>query len=139
MAKGFVYLVAIMDWYNRRVLSWRLSNTMDSDFCVDVLEEAIDRYGAPDIFSTDQCAQFTSDAFTTPLKDKGIKISMDRKGRWIDNVMIERLSCSVKYEGVYLHACESGSQARSGIDKYLKFYNTERKHQTLDQTPDQPN
>jgi putative transposase len=137
MAKGFVYLVAIMDWYSRRVLSWRLSNTMDSDFCVDALEEAIARYGAPEIFNTDQGAQFTSEAFTSVLKAHDIRISMDGKGRWIDNVFIERLWRSVKYEEVYLHAYDSVNQARTGIGRYLEFYNSERKHQSLEMTPDQ--
>ena len=137
MAKGFVYLVAIMDWHSRKVLSWRLSNTMDSDFCVDALEEAIARYGAPEIFNTDQGAQFTSEAFTSVLKSHGIKISMDGKGRWIDNVFIERLWRSVKYEEVYLHAYDSVNQARTSIGRYLAFYNAERKHQSLGMTPDQ--
>lgn len=136
MAKGFVYLTVIMDWYSRKVLSWRLSNTM-SDFCVDALEEAIERYGAPDIFNTDQGAQFTSEAFTGVLKKAGVKISMDGKGRWVDNVFVERLWRSVKYEEVYLKAYESMAEARSGVGEYLKFYNTERKHQGLGKTPDQ--
>lgn len=137
MAKGFVYLTVIMDWYSRRVLSWRVSNTMDSDFCVDALEEAIERYGAPEIFNTDQGAQFTSEAFTGVLKKAGVKISMDGKGRWVDNVFVERLWRSVKYEEVYLKAYESIAEARSGIGEYLKFYNTDRKHQGLGKTPDQ--
>ena len=102
MAKGFVYLVAIMDWYSRRVLSWKLSTTMDTDFCIDALKEAIERYGCPEIFNTDQGSQFTSEDFTSVLKDSGIKISMDGKGRWVDNVFVERLWRSVKYEEVYL-------------------------------------
>jgi len=137
MARGFVYLVAIMDWYSRGVLSWRLSNTMDSDSCVDALEEAIERYGAPDIFNTDQGAQFTSEAFTNALKQHDIKISMDGKGRWVDNVFVERLWRSVKYEEVYLHAYESIMETRSKLGKYLEFYNTERRHQSLKMTPDQ--
>lgn len=137
MAKGFVYLVAIMDWHSRKVLSWRLSNTMDTAFCVEALEEAIARYGAPDIFNTDQGAQFTSDAFTGVLKQNGIQISMDGKGRWVDNVFVERLWRSVKYEEVYLHAYESVTQARSRIKRYFEFYNAERKHQTLGSIPDQ--
>jgi len=137
MAKGFVYLVAVMDWYSRKVLSWRVSNTMGSDFCVDALEEAIRCYGAPEIFNTDQGAQFTSEAFTSVLKSANVKISMDGKGRWVDNVFIERLWRSVKYEEVYLKAYESMAQAKSGIGEYLKFYNAERKHQTLGMTPDQ--
>lgn len=137
MAKGFVYLVAIMDWCSRKVLSWRISNTMDSDFCVDALEEAMERYGAPEIFNTDQGAQFTSEAFTSVLKAANVKISMDGKGRWIDNVFIERLWRSVKYEEVYLKAYGSVAEARSGIGDYLRFYNTERKHQGIAKTPDQ--
>ena len=137
MAKGFVYLVAIMDWYSRKVLSWRLSNTMDMAFCVEALEEAMARYGQPEIFNTDQGAQFTSDAFTGVLKQNDIQISMDGKGRWIDNVFVERLWRSVKYEEVYLHAYESVAQARSRIGRYFDFYNAERKHQTLGSTPDQ--
>ncbi len=137
MAKGFVYLVVVMDWYSRKALSWRLSNTMGSDFCVDALEEAIRRYGAPEIFNTDQGAQFTSDAFTGVLKEHGIRISMDGKGRWVDNVFVERLWRSVKYEEVYLHAYESIIEARNRINWYLGFYNAERKHQTLRMTPDQ--
>lgn len=137
MAKGFVYLVAIMDWYSRKVLSWRLSNTMDTAFCVEALEETIARYGCPEIFNTDQGAQFTSEAFTGVLKQNGIQISMDGKGRWVDNVFVERLWRSVKYEEVYLHAYESVAQARSRIGRYFEFYNTERKHQTLGRTPAQ--
>ncbi len=137
MAKGFVYLVVIMDWYSRRVLSWRLSNTMDSSFCVDALEEAISRYGAPEIFNTDQGAQFTSEAFTDVLKAAGTKISMDGKGCWVDNVFVERLWRSVKYEEVYLRAYQSVTEARTRIGSYLRFYNAERKHQGLGMTPDQ--
>ena len=138
MAKGFVYLVAIMDWYSRRVLSWRLSNTMDSDFCVDALEEALSRYGSPKIFNTDQGAQFTSEAFTGVLKEASVDISMDGKGRWMDNVFVERLWRSVKYEEIYLKAYESVAEARAGIGTYLEFYNSERRHQGINrQTPDQ--
>jgi putative transposase len=137
MARGFVYLVVIMDWFSRKVLSWRLSNTMESDFCVDALEEAISCYGAPEIFNTDQGAQFTSEAFTSVLKASGVKISMDGKGRWIDNVFVERLWRSIKYEEVYLRAYESVNEARTRIGSYLKFYNSERKHQGLGKTPDQ--
>ena len=139
MAKGFVYVVAIMDWYSRKVLSWRVSNTMDADSCVDALEEAISRYGAPDIFNTDQGAQFTSEAFTGVLKAAGIRISMDGKGRWVDNVFVERLWRSLKYEEVYLKAYETVAEARSGIGNYFEFYNGERRHQRLvdRQTPDQ--
>jgi putative transposase len=138
MAKGFVYLVAVIDWYSRKVLSWRLSNSMDTDFCVDALEEALGRYGCPDIFNTDQGAQFTSEAFTDVLKEAGIDISMDGKGRWIDNVFVERLWRSVKYEEVYLKAYETVAEARAGIDTYFQFYNSERRHQSMNrQTPDQ--
>ncbi len=137
MARGFLYLVAIIDWHSRKVLAWRVSNTLDSDFCVEALEEALSRYGAPEIFNTDQGAQFTSSAFTDVLKDAGVAISMDGKGRWIDNVFIERLWRSVKYEEVYLHAYESAASARAGLDRYFRFYNAERRHQSLNrQTPD---
>jgi putative transposase len=136
MKAGFVYLVAIMDWYSRRVLSWRLSNTLDSSFCVEALEEALARFGKPEIFNTDQGAQFTAEAFTTPLRDRGIAISMDGKGRCLDNVFVERLWRSVKYEEVYLHVYDGMAQARAGIGRYLGFYNDERSHQALGyQTP----
>jgi len=137
MAKGFMYLVAIMDWHSRRVLSWRVSNTLDADFCIEALEEAIRRFGAPDIFNTDQGAQFTSEAFTGVLKDHGIKISMDGKGRWVDNVFVERLWRSVKYEDVYLRAYETPAELRAGLARYFEFYNTRRRHSALDRrTPD---
>ncbi len=136
MKSGFVYLVAIMDWYSRRVLSWRLSNTLDTSFCVDALEEAFERFGQPEIFNTDQGSQFTSEDFTTPLRDRGIAISMDGKGRCLDNVFVERLWRSVKYEEVYLHAYADVAEARAGIGRYLAFYNDERAHQALGyQTP----
>ena len=115
MKSGFVYLVAIMDWYSRRVLSWGLSNTLDTSFCVEALEEAFERFGQPEIFNTDQGSQFTSEDFTTPLRDRGIAISMDPKGRCLDNVFVERLSRSVKYEEVYLHAYADVAEARAGI------------------------
>ncbi|MCP4045370.1 MAG: IS3 family transposase, partial [Gammaproteobacteria bacterium] len=138
MARGFIYLVAIMDWHSRKVLAWRLSNSLDSDFCVEALEEALAHYGRPDIFNTDQGAQFTSEVFTSVLKDAGVDISMDGKGRWIDNVFVERLWRSVKYEDVYLKAYETVAEARTGIGKYFDFYNSERRHQNLcRQTPDQ--
>ena len=117
MRKGFLYLVAIMDWHSRKVLSWRLSNTMDADFCVAALEEALAKNGKPDIFNTDQGSQFTSFAFTNVLRENGIRISMDGRGRWLDNVFIERLWRSLKYECVYLNAFETGSEARAGIVK----------------------
>jgi putative transposase len=136
MRAGFVYLVAVIDWYSRRVLSWRLSNTLDSAFCVEALEEAIERFGPPEIFNTDQGAQFTADAFTRVLREQGIAISMDGKGRCLDNVFVERLWRSVKYEEVYLHAYNDVAEARAGIGRYLGFYNDERPHQALGyQTP----
>jgi len=137
MAKGFCYLIAIMDWASRRVLSWRLSNTMDTSFCIEALEEAIIRFGKPDIFNTDQGSQFTSEAFTGILKTNNIRISMDGKGRWKDNIFIERLWWSVKYEEVYLKAYGSIAEARQGIRNYFELYNYERPHQRLDKkTPD---
>ena len=137
MREGFVYLVAIMDWYSRRVLSWRLSNTMDSSFCVDALEQAFKRFGTPEIFNTDQGAQFTADAFTKPLRERGVAISMDGKGRCLDNVFVERLWRSLKYEEVYTCAYDNAAAARAGIGRYFDFYNYERPHQTLGyQTPD---
>lgn len=132
MAKGFIYLVAVMDWYSRRVLSWRVSTTMDADFCVDALEEAIDRHGCPEIFNTDQGAQFTSEEFTSVLQSHDIAISMDGKGRWVDNVFVERLWRSVKYEEVYLRAYDSVSDAKQSLGEYFEFYNTERRHQSLE-------
>jgi len=136
MAKGFLYLVAIMDWSSRYVLSWRLSNTMDVDFCVEALEEAIGRYGRPEIFNTDQGSQFTSHDFTDVLLRHNIAISMDGKGRFLDNIFIERLWRSLKYEEVYIKAYDSVTEARSGIGGWINFYNDERFHQSLDyQTP----
>ncbi len=138
MKRGFVYLFAVMDWASRRVLSWRLSNTLTTDFCIEAVQEAIHRYGTPDIFNTDQGSQFTSLEFTQLLKDHGIAISMDGKGCWRDNVFVERLWKSIKYEEVYLHAYETVSAARSGIGRYLEFYNSRRPHSTLDgSTPDE--
>jgi len=138
MAKGHVYLAAVVDWFSRRVLSWRLSTTMDSSFCVDALEEAIKTYGTPEIFNTDQGSQFTSAKFTDVLSEHSIKISMDGKGRWIDNVIVERLWRSVKYEEVYLKAYDTVRHARDSLRSYFGFYNSERKHQSLDyQTPDE--
>jgi putative transposase len=138
MARGFAYLVAIIDWYSRKVLAWRLSNTLDSDFCVEALEEALQRFGTPEIFNTDQGAQFTSEAFTGILQQAGVAISMDGKGRWIDNVFVERLWRSVKYEDVYLKAYESLLQARVGLGAYFHFFNSERRHQSLNRhTPNQ--
>jgi len=135
MARGFMYLVVIMDWYSRYVLSWRLSNTLDADFCVDALEEALSK-GRPQIFNTDQGSQFTSDAFTEMLTEHRIQISMDGKGRYMDNIFVERLWRSVKYEEVYLKAYEGVGDARTGLGAYLGFYNDERLHQSLGyQTP----
>ena len=131
MRKGFLYLVAVMDWHSRKVLSWRLSNTMEVDFCVSALEEALAKYGAPDIFNTDQGSQFTSFAFTNLLRENGIRISMDGRGRWLDNVFIERLWRSLKYENVYLNAYETGSEARAGISRWIAFYNQTRPHSSL--------
>jgi putative transposase len=138
MARGFVYLAAVVDWYTRRVLTWRLSITMTADFCLEAVDEAVSRHGAPDIFNTDQGSQFTSEAFTGLLKQHGIRISMDGKGCWRDNVFVERLWRSIKYEEVYLHAYESVSQARAGLGKYIQFYNSKRPHSSLARrTPDQ--
>jgi putative transposase len=137
MAKGFMYLTVIMDWYSRRVLAWRVSNTLETEACVEALEEALGRYRAPEIFNTDQGAQYTSEAFTAVLKSHGITISMDGKGRWVDNVFVERLWRSVKDEDVYLRAYETPAALRIGLTHYFQFYNTERGHQALNrQTPD---
>jgi putative transposase len=130
MARGFLYLVAIMDWYSRYVLAWRLSNTLEADFCVEALEEAL-RKGQPEVFNTDQGAQFTSQAFTGLLEQHGIRISIDGKGRYTDNLFIERLWRSLKYEEVYLRAYAGGTEARAGIGGYFGFYNGERPHQAL--------
>jgi len=130
MARGFLYLVAIIDWYSRYVLAWRLSNTLDAGFCVEALEEAL-RKGRPEIFNTDQGAQFTGEAFTGLLEQHGVRISMDGKGRYSDNLFIERLWRTVKYEEVYLKAYDDGRDARIGIGNYFRFYNTERPHQAL--------
>ena len=136
--KGFLYLVAIKDWYSRKVLSWRLSNSMDSSFCIEVLEEAIYNYGTPEIFNSDQGSQYTSIEFTEVLKRHGIKISMDGKGRWIDNVFIERLWKSLKYECVYLQEFASYIDARRSIGDWLDFYNNVRPHSVFDgQTPNE--
>jgi putative transposase len=130
MRRGFLYLVAIMDWYSRKVLAWRLSNSMDAAFCVEALKEALANHGTPEIFNTDQGSQFTSGDWIDVLTDAKTKISMDGKGRWIDNRMIERLRRSLKYECVYLHAFETGSEAKAGIGKWLAYYNVERPHST---------
>ena len=137
MARGFVYLAAVIDWHSRRVLAWRLSISMDTAFCAEAVEEAIARYGKPEIFNTDQGSQFTSSAFTGLLHGHGIRISMDGKGCWRDNVFIERVWRSIKYEEVYLHAYETVSAAREGIGRYINFYNTRRPHSSHQaRTPD---
>ena len=138
MAHGFMYLVAILDVASRKVLAFRLSNTLTADFCVEALEEAMSKFGRPEIFNTDQGSQFTSDEWIKVLKDAGIAISMDGKGRWIDNVFIERLWRSVKYEEVYLHAYANGTEARAALTRYFRLYNAVRLHQCLDyRTPDE--
>ena len=138
MKRGFVYLFAVMDWHSRKVLAWRLSNTLSVDFCCEAVQEAFSRHGLPQIFNTDQGCQFTSEPFTTLLKEQGIAISMDGKGCWRDNVFVERLWKSLKYEEVYLYAYESVSEARQGIARYFEFYNRTRPHANLDKlTPDE--
>jgi len=138
MARGFVYLAAVIDWFTRRVLAWRVSITMELDFCLEAVEEAIALHGKPEIFNTDQGSQFTSAAFTGLLADHGIAISMDGKGAWRDNVFVERLWRSVKYEEVYLKAYDSVAEARASIGRYLEFYNRKRPHSSLGaRTPDQ--
>ena len=138
MKRGFVYLAAVVDWFSRRVLSWRLSITLEVDFCIKAVEEALARHGKPELFNTDQGSQFTSIAFTKILKDAKVGISMDGKGAWRDNVFVERLWRTIKYEEIYLHAYESVPEARAAIGKYLAFYNSKRPHSSLDRmTPDQ--
>jgi putative transposase len=138
MKRGFVYLIAVIDWFSRRVLSWKLSITMDVSFCLEALDEALKKHGKPEIFNTDQGSQFTSIDFTGRLKKEGIAISMDGKGRWCDNVFVERFWRSIKYEEVYLHAYDSVSAARSRIGQYIQFFNSRRPHSSLQaQTPDQ--
>jgi putative transposase len=132
LGRGFLYLVAIMDWHSRAVLAWRISNTMDTSFCVSALEEALARFGRPEIFNTDQGSQFTSAEFTGVLAGAGIRISMDGKGRWMDNVFVERLWRSLKYEDLYLKAYADGVEARAGIGEWITFYNELRPHQALD-------
>ena len=132
MKRGFVYLFAVLDWASRQVLAWRLSNTLTTDFCIEAVQEAVTRYGTPEIFNTDQGCQFTSLEFTGLLKDHGIQISMDGKGCWRDNVLVERLWKSIKYEEVYLHAYETVSAAQQGVARYLTFYNQTRPHRALD-------
>ncbi len=138
LEKGFMYLVAIMDWHSRKVLSWRVSNTMESDFCVEALKEAIHNFGCPEIFNTDQGSQFTSAAFTGVLKSNDIQISMDGRGRFQDNIFIERLWWTLKYHYFYLRTFDKGSQLRKGLKKWFQYYNQERFHQSLeDWTPDE--
>jgi putative transposase len=138
MARGFVYLAAVVDWFSRRVLAWRLSISMDASFCIEAVEEALARHGRPSIFNTDQGSQFTSMAFTGVLKTAGIAISMDGRGAWRDNVFVERLWRTIKYEEVYLRAYTSVSEARAALGRYLAFYNSGRPHASLDrQTPDE--
>jgi putative transposase len=138
MARGFIYLAAVVDWFSRRVLAWKLSITMEASSCIEAVEEALSKNEKPEIFNTDQGSQFTSDDFTGLLRKNGIAISMDGKGRWRDNVFVERVWKSIKYEDVYLHAYETVQEARTSIGKYLEFYNSIRPHSSLDGfTPDQ--
>jgi putative transposase len=138
MARGFMYLVAVIDWYSRKVLAWRLSNTMETDFCIEAVDEAIRRFGTPEIFNTDQGSQFTSADFTGLLKEHDIKISMDGRGRCQDNIFIERLWWTLKYHYVYLRSFENGAKLREGLRTWFSFYNRERFHQSLDNlTPDE--
>jgi putative transposase len=138
MNRGFMYLVAVMDWHSRKVLSWRISNTMEADFCVEAVQEAIRRYGSPEIFNTDQGAQFTSKSFTDLLKNHGIQISMDGRRRVQDNIFIERLWWTLKYHYLYLRSFNNGSELRRGLRYWFRFYNEERFHQSLDnRTPDE--
>lgn len=138
MAKGFAYLVAILDLYSRKVLAWRVSNVMTTEFCLEALQEALRRYGTPEIFNTDQGSQFTAEDFTAPLLAYGVGVSMDGKGRWVDNVFVERLWRSVKYEQIYLHAHETVREVKTALSCYFDFYNESRPHQSLDyRTPDE--
>jgi putative transposase len=138
MRRGFLYLVAVMDWSTRKVLSWRVSNTMDVEFCIEALEDALARFGRPDIFNSDQGSQFTSPRFTGVLQAAGVRISMDGRGRWMDNVFIERLWRSLKYECIYLHAFETGTDLRAGLTSWIGYYNARRPHSTLaGRTPDE--
>jgi putative transposase len=138
MAQGFMYLVAIMDWYSRKILSWRISNTLESDFCVSALHEALNRHGTPEIFNTDQGSQFTSNSFTQTLLDHGAKVSMDGRGRCQDNIFIERLWWTIKHHYLYLHSFDCGSGLRQGLKGWVRYYNQERGHSSLDdRTPDE--
>ncbi len=138
MARGFMYLVAVMDWHSRKILSWRVSNTMEPAFCIDALEEALDRYGAPEIFNTDQGAQFTSNGFTQVLKDHHVAISMDGRGRCQDNIFVERLWWTLKHQYIYLHSFDTGNALRRGLAWWITYYNQDRGHSSLDgKTPDE--
>jgi len=138
MNRGFMYLVAVMDWYSRKILSWRVSNTLDTEFCVEALSEALSRFGRPEIFNTDQGAQFTATAFTDVLKSHHVQISMDGRGRVQDNIFIERLWWTLKYQYLYLWSFNNGTELRQGLGQWFKFYNAERSHQALDNlTPDE--
>jgi putative transposase len=138
MDAGYMYLAAVMDWYSRKILSWRISNTLEPDFCVQALQEALDRFGRPEIFNTDQGAQFTSEAFTKVLKDNDIAISMDGRGRCQDNIFVERLWWTIKHQYLYLHSFDSGSALRKGLNTWISFYNHDRGHSSLDnKTPDE--
>ena len=138
MARGFMYLAAIMDWQSRKILSWRVSNTMEPTFCIEALQEALERYGAPEIFNTDQGAQFTSNAFTQVLKDRHVAISMDGRGRCQDNIFVERLWWTLKHQYIYLHSFETGKALRRGLARWIRYYNQERGHSSLDdKTPDE--
>ena len=135
MRRGFLYLVAIMDWHTRKVLAWRISNTLEADLCVEALNEAIAKFGRPEIMNTDQGSQFTSFAWTDRLRRSGVRISMDGKGRFLDNIFFERLWRSLKYECVYLHAWETGSEAKAGVGRWIEFYNRKRPHSALGGKP----
>lgn len=135
MRRGFLYIVAIIDWYTRKVLAWRISNTREADFCVVALNEAIAKYGVPEIMNTDQGSQYTSFAWTDRLRRSGVRISMNGKGRFLDNILVERLWRPLKYECVYLHAWETGSEARAGIAKWVEFYNHKRPHSAHGRKP----
>lgn len=138
MQRGFLYLVAVMDWASRKVLSWRVSNTMEADFCIEALEEALEQFGKPEIFNTDQGSQFTSPQFTGVLRAADVRISMDGRGRWMDNVFIERLWRSLKYECIYIHAFDTGSALRAGLREWIGYYNARRPHSALaGRTPDE--
>jgi putative transposase len=138
MSHGFMYLVTVIDWHSRKILSWRVSNTLESDFCIEALQEALNRHGKPEIFNTDQGAQFTSNSFTQVLKDHGVSISMDGRGRCQDNVFVERLWWTIKHHYLYLHSFSGGSQLRHGLSHWIGFYNEQRGHSSLDdRTPDE--